>query len=55
MYSLRPEPDPAEHDALVSALERLIREEADGVPSVYRSEWRNAALEEGVSPEEPEC
>jgi hypothetical protein len=46
MYSFRPEPEPAEREALLLALERLLDEER---PSPYRSEWRRAALEEGIS------
>jgi hypothetical protein len=49
MYSFRPEPEPAELDALMLALQRLLP--ADGErPDAYRSEWRRAALEEGVAP-----
>jgi hypothetical protein len=58
MYSFRPEPDPAELDALVAALDRLLADEEGGQSGPYRSEWRRAALEEGVSPleaDEPDC
>ena len=48
MYSFRPEPDPAELDALVAALERLLAADKGGQPFPYESEWRRAALEEGV-------
>jgi hypothetical protein len=52
MYSFDPEPERAELDALVAALERLLDDDAGGQPAPYRSEWRRAALEEGVSPPE---
>jgi hypothetical protein len=48
MYSFRPEPDPLEREALELALDRLLGEEPDE-PGAYRSEWRRAALEEGVA------
>jgi hypothetical protein len=49
MYSFRPPPEPAERNALLLALERLLRREDHGRASAYGSEWRRAALEEGVS------
>jgi hypothetical protein len=49
MYSFRPRPEPEELEALLLVLERLRREEDEAAPSGYRSEWRRAALEEGVS------
>jgi hypothetical protein len=52
MYSFRPEPEPAEREALVLALHRLL--ETDRRSGGYRSEWRRAALEEGVSADEDE-
>lgn len=52
MYSFRPEPDPAELDALVAALEQLLVADQGRQPLPYESEWRRAALEEGVSPPE---
>jgi hypothetical protein len=48
MYSFRPDPEPAERDALELALDQLLRAELEE-PGVYQSEWRHAALEEGVS------
>jgi hypothetical protein len=51
MYSFRPEPEPAEHAALERALEQLHQHE-DSRPAPYRSEWRRAALTEGVSADE---
>jgi hypothetical protein len=45
MYSFRPEPDAPEREALTLALERLLEEDR---PNPYRSEWRRAALEEGL-------
>jgi hypothetical protein len=48
MYSFRPEPEPAERKALELALDQLIGAESQE-PSAYQSEWRHAALEEGVS------
>ena len=48
MYSFRPDPEPAERDALELALDQLLRAELEE-PGVYQSEWRQAALEEGVS------
>jgi hypothetical protein len=53
MYSFRPEPDPTERRALILALEQLPEDEASQ-PAAYRSEWRRAALEEGVWDEEEE-
>jgi hypothetical protein len=50
MYAFRPEPEPAEREALVLALEQLLGEEDRPWP--YRSEWRRAAFEEGVSTED---
>jgi hypothetical protein len=48
MYSFRPDPEPAERDALELALDQLLRAELEE-PAVHQSEWRHAALEEGVS------
>jgi hypothetical protein len=53
MYSFRPEPEPAEHAALERALEQLHPRD-DSLPGPYRSEWRRAALTEGVSADEEE-
>jgi hypothetical protein len=50
MYSFRPEPEPAEREALVLAMEQFLEDEAPR-PSAYSSLWRRAALEEGVSDE----
>jgi hypothetical protein len=47
MYSFRPEPEPAEREALLLALERLL--EGEERPTPYGSEWRRAALDEGIS------
>jgi hypothetical protein len=52
MYSFDPEPERAQLDALVAALERLLDDDVGGQPVPYESEWRRAALEEGVSPPE---
>jgi hypothetical protein len=52
MYSFDPEPERAQLDVLVAALERLLDDDVGGQPVPYRSEWRRAALEEGVSPPE---
>jgi hypothetical protein len=49
MYSFRPQPEPTELEALILALKRLLAAENER-PDAYRSEWRRAALEEGVSP-----
>jgi hypothetical protein len=49
MYSFRPGPEPVEREALLLALGRLLGEQDDEAPNVYRSEWRQAAIEEGVS------
>jgi hypothetical protein len=49
MYSFRPEPDAADRDALVVALEGLLAGDEDRGSIPYRSAWRRAALEEGVS------
>jgi hypothetical protein len=48
MYSFRPEPEPFEREALELALDRLLADELDEPPA-YRSEWRRAALAEGVA------
>jgi hypothetical protein len=48
MYSFRFEPEPAEREALEAALTRLLGSE-ERVPEAYGSEWRRAALEEGIS------
>ena len=53
MYAFRPEPEPAEREALLLALERLLDDEER--PSPYRSEWRRAALEEGISAAEEDA
>jgi hypothetical protein len=50
MYSFRPRPEPEERQALLLALERLLSAEDQERPYGYRSEWRRAAFEEGVSP-----
>jgi hypothetical protein len=46
IYSFRPQPEADEREALALALERLLEEKQ---PSPYGSEWRRAAIEEGVS------
>jgi hypothetical protein len=48
MYSFRPEPEPREREALELALDRLLADDADEPPA-YGSEWRRAALAEGVA------
>jgi hypothetical protein len=48
MYSFRPEPEPAECTALELALDQLLGAELEE-PGAYQSEWRHAALAEGVS------
>jgi hypothetical protein len=48
MYSFRPEPEPVERKALELALDQLLGAELEE-PGAYQSEWRHAALEEGVS------
>jgi hypothetical protein len=48
MYSFRPEPEPEERKALELALDQLLPAESEK-PDAYESEWRHAALEEGVS------
>lgn len=52
MYSFRPEPDAAERDALIVALQGLLADDEDRGSFPYRSAWRRAALEEGVSSHE---
>ena len=49
MYSVYPEPEPAERAALERALAELLRQ--DGLPTPYRSDWRRLALEEGAADE----
>jgi hypothetical protein len=49
LYSFCPEPEPAELDALVAALQQLLGDEEGRQSLAYGSEWRRAALEEGVS------
>jgi hypothetical protein len=48
MCSFRPEPEPFEREVLELALERLLSDRPVE-PAAYRSEWRRAALEEGVA------
>jgi hypothetical protein len=48
MYSFRPEPEPEERKALEFVLDQMLAAESEK-PGAYESEWRHAALEEGVS------
>ncbi len=48
MCSFRPEPEPFEREVLELALERLLSDRPVE-PAAYGSEWRRAALEEGVA------
>ena len=52
-YEIRPEPTPAEREALIAALERLLAYEGGlpEVPAAYRSKWRQAGLRESVGDE----
>ena len=48
-FEFTPEPSPEEREALVAALERLLRD--DGVPEThpaYRSAWRTNGILESV-------
>jgi hypothetical protein len=47
MYSFRPELEPFERKALELVLDRFLASELTE-PAAYRSEWRRAALAEGV-------
>lgn len=42
-YEIVPEPTPAEREALLAALARLLRDDGRG-PAAYRSRWRLAGL-----------
>ncbi|MDQ2982420.1 MAG: hypothetical protein M3R70_00630 [Actinomycetota bacterium] len=49
-FQIAPEPEPAEREALETALERLLaRGEA---PGPYRSAWRDLGVRENVEDEE---
>lgn len=43
---IRPEPGPAERQAILAALEELL--EGDQVPAAYRSVWRAEGIRENV-------
>jgi hypothetical protein len=43
---IRPEPGPAERQAILAALEELL--ESDQVPAAYRSAWRAEGIRENV-------
>ncbi|HYX87802.1 MAG TPA: hypothetical protein VE753_00385 [Gaiellaceae bacterium] len=43
---IRPEPEPAEREAILAGLEKLLAEE--GLPAAYRSAWRAEAIRENV-------
>jgi hypothetical protein len=45
-FSIRPEPDPEEQDAVALALERLFA--ADELPLAYRSRWRAEGVAENL-------
>ena len=47
-FEFTPEPAPEEREALVAALERLLREDADPTPAAYRSEWRALGILENL-------
>ena len=48
-FEITPEPKPEEREALVTALERLLRDEgAPGTHPAYRSEWRAEGILESV-------
>jgi len=49
-FSIRPEPNPEEQDAVALALERLFA--ADKLPLAYRSRWRAAAVAENLDSDE---
>ena len=46
-FSIRPEPNPEEQDAVALALERLFA--ADKLPLAYRSRWRAAGVAENLT------
>ena len=52
-FELPPELPPAEREALIAALERLLADERGlvGPPAGYRSPWRSAGLRENVDAE----
>lgn len=45
-YEINPEPNKDEREAIVAAIERLLRR--DPTPAAYRSRWRHAAVSENV-------
>jgi len=49
-FSIRPEPNPEEQDAVALALERLFA--ADKLPLAYRSRWRAAGIAENLGGDE---
>ena len=49
-FTIRPEPDSEEREALAVALERLLS--AGEVPLAYRSRWRAAGIAENLGGDE---
>jgi hypothetical protein len=48
-YEIIPEPSPDEREAIVTAIERLLRR--DPQPAAYRSRWRALGVKENLDPE----
>lgn len=49
-FDIRPEPEPAEREAIVVALERLLSR--DRLPAPYRSRWRAEGVRENTEDDE---
>ena len=47
-FEFTPEPTPEEREALVAALERLLRDDDPVTPAAYRSAWRALGILENL-------
>jgi hypothetical protein len=54
MYAFRPDPSPAEREALEQALEQALGRR-EPWPPPYVSRWRRVALEEAVATEDEDA
>jgi hypothetical protein len=45
-YEINPEPSTDEREAIVAAIEQLLRR--DPTPTAYRSRWRHVAVRENI-------